>query len=140
MSKCIHDLADDKGTAGKWRSSNEATALDGHNGQRYRVRNIFHYSTLMLAFGLDASGNWDGNVDTVYASTGYGSVSDQNGMNKLFARQAMPFSFSRAGGARINTLQSPHYRYRITREDLYAKRMRSVTVDEVINTWPTVTI
>lgn len=101
----IQDLADKGATSGHWSSIT-------YNNRR----DVYHYATLMLSFGIKDNDptTWDGDIDTVAYSTGHGSVSDQNGMNKLFARQAMPFYYQRSGGAQIVTLDGPNYRYGIT--------------------------
>lgn len=130
----IHELADRKGTAGKWCSVDR-----GVRGWCNVTRHIYHYETEMLSFVVADDGLWDGDPDTVDYSIGHGSVSDQNGMNNLFARCAMNLVYRRdirGGGARIETLQSPHYRYRITRDDMRARAERSVSVSEVLNSWP----
>lgn len=101
----IKDTADRQVTAGKWQSWDSEEPM---------TRNIYHYSTLMLSFKLDAEGQWDGNLDTVDYSIGHGSVSDQNGMNTLFARLGMPYYYQRRGGASIVTLDAPNYSYRTT--------------------------
>lgn len=106
-------LADKAGRAGKWRSYDTDKAVDG--SPLPRRRHVLHYDTTMLTFGVDDDGKWDGNLDTVDYSTGHGSVSDQNGMNRLFARLGMPLYFKRAGGASIDLLDGPQFRYGISR-------------------------
>ena len=103
-------LADKAGRAGKWSSYDEPR-LDGRWGRR----TVFHYSTAMLSFDIDANDKWDGNIDTIDYSTGHGSVSDQNGMNRLFARLGMPLYYRRSGGADIVELDAPQFRYGISR-------------------------
>lgn len=99
----MYEIADKPKVCKHWRSYQDGSWMQ-----------VFHYSTLMLAWHIGERGKWDGNVDTVYYSTGHGSVSDQNGMNNLFARLGMPFYFSRAGGARISELDAPLYKYGVT--------------------------
>ncbi len=101
----IKDTADRQVTAGKWRSWDSEEPM---------TRNIYHYSTQMLSFKLDAEGQWDGHLGTVDYSTGHGSLSDQKGMNTLFARLGMPYYFQRQGGAGIVTLDGPQFRYSVT--------------------------
>lgn len=103
------------------RTSEDATAGSGRNtgsGRRawyayteegvrvpptdeyVNVRVVYHYSTVMLEYVTEDDGyTWDGDIDTVIFSTGHGSVSDQNGMNKLFRETGIPAYFERAGGA-----------------------------------------
>lgn len=45
-------------------------------------------------------------TEFVYLSIGWGSVSDQNGMNILFRQFNAPFRFNRAGGACIIYLET----------------------------------
>jgi hypothetical protein len=59
---------------------------------------LWHYGTEMLV--------WTDNPDTGCStlldySLGWGSVSDQQGMNKAFKTLGLPFYYSRAGGAKI---------------------------------------
>jgi len=104
----ICDLADKPAKAGPWRSEdNEGFFSCGG-------RTVYHYSTTMLSWELDCDGLWNGDLGTVVYSTGHGSVSDQGGMNQLFARLGMPLYFSRAGGSEIQEMDKPLYRYGIT--------------------------
>lgn len=100
-----YQLADKPGRTKNWRSEDSANKV---------FRTIYHYSTGMLTFGLDANGKWDGDMDNVNYSTGHGSVSDQQTMNQLFARLGMPLYFSRSGGAEIRELDKPQFRYGIS--------------------------
>ncbi len=58
------------------------------------TRDVFHYSTRMLTFDV-ATG------EVIDYSLGNGSVSDQNGMNKLFRELGSSLYYSRRGGAEI---------------------------------------
>lgn len=100
----VRDLAHKDGKAGSNGAWHSYTYSTGH-------RDIYHYSTLMLAYDTLVDGvHWDGNLDTVYVSTGHGSVSDQGGMNQLFRELGMPLRFDRAGGAAINRVWTNPYR------------------------------
>lgn len=81
-----------KGTAGAWRVSGEHP---GHTD--IVVKHLWHYSTLMLTWREDMP------ADENYLdySTGWGSVSDQGGMNKAFRILGIPRYFVRRGGAEI---------------------------------------
>jgi len=64
---------------------------------------LIHYGTRMLTWDTESPGNpealdWD---------TGWGSVSDQNGLNTAFRVLGLPYRFDRdqrGGGARITEL------------------------------------
>lgn len=60
-----------------------------------RVRDVYHYDTLMLRF------NGDGTADPAWfavpMSLGHGTVSDQQGVNQLLSGSR--YRYSRAGGA-----------------------------------------
>lgn len=77
-----------KGRAHAWRVEQNA---DG-------TRSLWHYATEMLRWN-PAGATVDEVV--VYYSTGWGSVSDQQGMNKAFRELGLPLYYSRAGGAEI---------------------------------------
>lgn len=74
-----------RGTSGPWRIK---TTDEG--------RELWHYSTRMLLW-----------TDTINGpilldhSTGWGSASDQNGVNTAFRVLNLPFYYKRAGGATI---------------------------------------
>jgi len=99
------------GSNGSWRAETypQSYGYVEHKGLIQRgYREVWHYSTLMLRYGYETSYEqpgpleWDQDLNTVYASTGNGSVSDQHGMNQLFRALGMPLNFSRAGGAVID--------------------------------------
>lgn len=99
----IKQLAYTNGTAGSngaWRShhSYDPDTNRGHH-------EVWHYSTLMLRW---QTGGKDGALitESVYASTGHGSVSDQGAMNQLFRALGLPLYFSRKGGADIQYVRA----------------------------------
>ncbi len=137
------DCADKAVRAGAWESVER-----GVHGMCDVRRHVYHYETDMLSFVVKRTpgtvAEWDGNLETVDYSIGHGSVSDQNGMNKLFARLSMPLVYLRdgkGGGARVEVLSAPQYRWGITVQERYdrilAKMRPAVSVDHVVDTWPT---
>jgi len=81
-----------KGTAGAWRVV-QVTRSDDY----VRCCQLWHYSTLMLEWReLNPR-----DEDYLDYSLGWGSVSDQNGMNTAFHIQDLPLYYNRAGGAEI---------------------------------------
>lgn len=105
------DCADKACRRGPWRSLDVPDLTV--SGRKIVRRSVYHYSTLMLSFTVTEDGDWDGSP--VVTSTGHGSVSDQQGMNKLFARLGMPLYFSRKGGASVEVLDGPQWRYGISK-------------------------
>lgn len=101
----IAELARKDTRAGSNRSWHSHTYRE--KGNQYRE--VWHYSTLMLRYSTDSGTKWDGNLNTVYVSTGHGSVSDQGGLNQLFRALGMPLYYSRAGGAVIEHLRRTGY-------------------------------
>lgn len=83
-------IARASGTAGAWRVQREER--DG-----VQVATLYHYSTPMLSWAVHNP--QCGNV--LRMGTGWGSRSDQNGMNIAFRILGLPYSFRRAGGAAI---------------------------------------
>lgn len=78
-----------RGTAGTWR-------VDRSTVQGREVATLYHYSTAMLEWPVN-----DPKAAAVI-STGWGSVSDQNGMHVARSILGLPWSYSRKGGtARI---------------------------------------
>jgi hypothetical protein len=68
------------GTAGAWR-------VDQFRG----LCTLYHYSTAMLT--------WNPETGSIYCgSTGWGSVSDQNGMNTAFRIIDADYAYRRNGG------------------------------------------
>jgi hypothetical protein len=106
----ITDLATRDGKTNKWRAHTESDPATG------KLRHlIYHYSTLMLSYYVEVDSEypkryrWDGDPYGVDAYLGWGSVSDQGGMNDLFKELGMPLYFSRKGGAQIySTVYDPH--------------------------------
>lgn len=74
-----------RGTAGAWRVK---TTDDG--------RELWHYNTRMLLWTDTING-----PELLDHSIGWGSVSDQNGVNTAFRTLNLPYRYTRAGGARI---------------------------------------
>lgn len=78
-------VANGEGRASTWRVLRNA---DG-------TRELWHHSTRMLV--------WDpadpANPDVLFYDTGWGSVSDQGGMNTAFQVLDLPIYYSRKGGA-----------------------------------------
>lgn len=60
--------------------------------------NVWHYETLMISFTIDSEGRF---LTVDEANIGWGSATDQQGMNELFRTMDMPYRYHRAGGARI---------------------------------------
>jgi hypothetical protein len=98
MATITEIVRNGKGTAGSngaWR----VYTRPGDDDWRPDSRELYHYSTLML--------EWD-DEGVIDYSIGYGSVSDQGGMNKAFRALGVPFRYDRderGGGARITTLE-----------------------------------
>jgi hypothetical protein len=76
----------DTRTAGAWRVQKCAN-----------IATLWHYGTRMLTWNV----NDPRDPDYLDYSLGWGSVSDQNGMNTAFRILDIPLYFSRAGGACI---------------------------------------
>lgn len=107
----IYELADKPGKAGKWSSSDEWS-----EHWKCHIRVVRHYGTTMLIFPIDLqSGRWTGDPDQVDIFRGWGSVSDQQGVNQLLARIGAPYYYSRKDGASIVRLERPQFRYGISR-------------------------
>jgi hypothetical protein len=112
--------------AGHWRSEN----LDECN------RSVWHYSTIMLTFCIDSEGRPDTSVgSTLLMSLGHGSVSDQQGMNRMFRALNVPFYYSRSGGAQI-TCNDPDWRMSEVVSGTHARLFQSVPVAKVLDGWP----
>jgi hypothetical protein len=91
IEKSYHPLEGPK-KAGAWEIRYPST----HAGE-YRIAQLWHYNTCMLT--------WDtiNPADPAYLDydIGWGSVSDQNGMNTAFRILRIPLYYNRAGGASI---------------------------------------
>ena len=82
-----------KGKAGNWRVE-QVTRDSDH----VRCCQLWHYSTRMLEWReLNPR-----DTDYLFYSLGWGSVSDQRGMNTAFRLLDLQLYYSRAGGAEIN--------------------------------------
>lgn len=82
-----------KGTAGHWRVEREIR-------DEFTVCRLYHYSTCMLTWRDD----YPIDPDILDYSLGWGSVSDQGGMNQAFRALGIPLYFSRKEGAEIRDL------------------------------------
>jgi hypothetical protein len=75
-----------------------ARAGAGAKGARIVQRaQLLHYSTRMLVWNIERPDD----PAVLEYSTGWGSVSDQAGMNKAFRALGLPYRYSRSGGAEI---------------------------------------
>ncbi len=84
-----------RGVASAWRVE-RGTTPDGV----LATCSLYHYSTRMLVWREDVPAD----SAVLDWSLGHGSVSDQNGMNTAFRVLALPYYYSRKGGADILTL------------------------------------
>ena len=88
MSSIHSILLAQKGTAGAWRIEQRAA---NHKG-------LYHHGTLVVGWRNDDNGN----LTYLEAGMGWGSVSDQNGINQAIGRLLpfpSPFYLSRRNGA-----------------------------------------
>lgn len=88
---------------------------------RYDDRPMFslhHYGTNMCEW----CDNEDGTSEIGYTSLGWGSVSDQGGMNALFDTLNVGLRYSRAGGAAIDTVDKYPDTYVNYMKERYATR------------------
>lgn len=76
-----------KTRAGAW------SALDEVDDEGLEVRTLYHYSTAMLAWYYRDPAAW-----TEVLSLGHGSVSDQQGVNKVLQALGVGLYYSRRGG------------------------------------------
>ncbi len=94
------------GSGGAWRVSSLSLASGGY------LIHVWHYSHLMAAFvvGFSPTMGEGFTIDYshgVYLSTGWGSVSDAQGMNRILYSVCAPYVFRRdyrGGGPRYETL------------------------------------
>lgn len=87
MSSIASIIQRGRGTAGHWRVIHDGT------------HSLYHYGTKMLEWEHTMSG-----TRMLEQSTGWGSVSDQNGMNTAFRILNLPYRYcrdQRGGGPRI---------------------------------------
>lgn len=98
-----------------------------HNWTLHRVENRYdarpfymlkHYTTNMAEW----CDNEDGTSEIGYTSLGWGSVSDQGGMNALFDTLNVGLRYSRAGGADISTVDKYPDTYVNYMKERYATR------------------
>lgn len=87
------------GSGGAWRCHTFDDPHGLYPGKRVSV--LYHYSTLMLQWNEDDPSD----PDVLDYSTGWGSVSDQGGMNTAFRVLGLPYRFDRSGGASITDLR-----------------------------------
>lgn len=80
------------GHAGSWRV--ERLDSDPFVGREYA---LYHYGTLMLKWRRSKRFG----DELLFAGTGHGSVSDQNGINTAFKVLNLDYYFSRKGGPDI---------------------------------------
>lgn len=85
-----------RGTAGAWRVERSTRTYPGST-REVEVATLYHYGTAMLTWQVDNPGC----RSVLTTGTGWGSVSDQNGMNIAFRILSLPYWYSRAGGAAI---------------------------------------
>ena len=78
-------------SGGAWRTVDLTSDVAGFSE---RIRQVWHYGTLMGEFVEGDEGSWWLGAMTV----GHGSVSDQNGMNTLFQSVGSPVRMKRDGG------------------------------------------
>ena len=69
---------------------------------------IWHYGTCMLIY-VTAGHSKDGRLVEASGCLGYGSVSDQGGMNRLMYALDIPIYYSRKGGAHFNYIGGAIY-------------------------------
>lgn len=95
------------GTSHAWRVERDRTAPDG-----WETCELWHYGTRMLTWQSKRHAGSDyGYTRLVDCSTGWGSVSDQNGMNTAFRVLDLPYRFdrdARGGGPRMTELVYDH--------------------------------
>jgi hypothetical protein len=73
----------------------------------YSVHCLIHHGTLMARWRHWSRTSESPNlIEYEYLSLGWGSVSDQNGMNIMFRIHGAPYNYSRAGGAYIRHLET----------------------------------
>ena len=83
-------------------SADLATAIDG--ARTVERATLWHYGTAMLRWSVERPDD----PDVLDWSTGWGSVSDQNGMNTAFRVLGLPYRFdrdARGGGPRVTELR-----------------------------------
>ncbi len=80
-----------------------ASSWRAHYNETANELRVYHYSTRMLF----ATRNADGSVYPIDIDTGWGSVTDQQGMNQIFKDLRIPLKMrrdERGGGPRFETV------------------------------------
>lgn len=95
-------LAHKPGHAGHWSSEDQKMfyglyAVGSPETTGTHVRVIRHYSTTMLVLALDANGRPTGEV--LDWNTGRGSISDQQGVNRILRDIGSPLRYHRGRGS-----------------------------------------
>jgi hypothetical protein len=106
-----------RGTARAWH-----VECDGDG-----TAHLIHYGTTMLVWNVEDPHD----LDVLDWSTGWGSVSDQNGMNAGFRELGLPYLFerdARGGGARITELVRGPEGHHVHPDALRPRRPRPSTI------------
>lgn|SRR5262245_5608102 len=82
-----------RGKAGAWYITREVTPSSAD----ITMCHLWHYGTCMLTWRADNPSD----ENYLDYSLGWGSKSDQQGMNKVFRELCIPLYYSRKGGAEI---------------------------------------
>jgi len=95
----ISQLAHKAGNAGSGNSwvSYHSTDTNGR-----KTLDVWHDGHNMLSVTFKDDGSPD--LSTLYLSVGWGSVSDQGGMNQILRELRLPYYYSRQGGAAYLTI------------------------------------
>lgn len=83
------------GTAGAWAVKRSTITL--RSRRTVEIATLYHHGTSMLDWEVKNPGN----RSALHMFTGWGSVSDQNGMNIAFRILSLPYYYKRTGGAAI---------------------------------------
>ena len=90
-------------TSGPWKVTVEGHELGGTYSNIHATMTLFHYGTKMLEWKYVPS---TGQATITGTWTGWGSVSDQTGVNAALSELGSPMRYSRdtrGGGPRVNT-------------------------------------
>lgn len=94
-----------RGTSHAWR----VEASPERVTDSWQTHHLYHYGTRMLSWRIARHAGSDyGYTELVDYSLGWGSVSDQNGMNTAFRVLDLPYRFdrdARGGGPRVTELR-----------------------------------
>lgn len=85
---------------GAWKVT-RTEGTDAYSGEDFIRGTLSHHSTLMLTWNVENPTD----PEMLDYSEGWGSKSDQDGMNAAFQTLDIPLYFSRAGGARFLTTE-----------------------------------